>query len=84
MVGLGDAQVKIPPQVLHGRIVVGVNHRAVAHVGDGIAGLHRPRREDHVLIENRAADEAAQPLEHLPAVGRADVRAEIGLDAELP
>ena len=30
------------------------------------------------------ADEAAQPLKHLPAVGRADVGAEIGLDTELP
>ena len=61
---------------------MGVQHPRVRRVADRVAGLLQAAGVDHVLVENGPVREAAQPVEDLPAVGRADVGGEEGLDAE--
>ena len=80
MICLGDSQIKIPVELLRSRVIVGVDHSGLGRIGDLVALFYHMPRQDHVFIKDGLLLKAACLLIGLPAVGRAYVRAEEGLD----
>ena len=82
ILGVGNPQIEISGKLLSPCIVVGMNDPGIRRVRDFKTRLHRPGREDHILVENRGRCEPSQPIEHIPSIGRAYVGAKIGLNSQ--
>ena len=67
-------------ELLHRRVVVGVDHSRVRRVVNRVSILHGLRREDHVLVEDRLPDKSPQLHIDLPLICRADIGTKVCLD----
>ena len=79
---LGHAEIEIAVKLRHAAVIVGMHHFCIRRIGNCIACLHEMARIDHILIEQRALNKAAQFLIRFTVIHRADVGTEKCFDAE--
>ena len=70
-------------QLLHRRIIVGMDDLRVRRVGNLIPGFHRVSGKNHILVENGFLRKSAKFQVNIPPVCRADIGTEIRLDSQL-
>ena len=69
-------------QLLHRRIIVGMDDLRVRRVGNLIPGFHRVSGKNHILVENGFLRKSAKFQVNIPPVCRADIGTEIRLNAK--
>ena len=82
VIRLRYAEIEIPVQLLHRRIIVGMDDLRVRRVGNLIPGFHRVSGKNHILVENGFLRKSAKLQVNIPPVCRADIGTEVGLNPQ--